>query len=53
MREGVTNEGGGLSRCAKGSQTSAGVIALKKETDKHINKHLNAPEKGHREELGI
>ena len=24
MREGVTNKGGGLSRCAKGSQTRAG-----------------------------
>ena len=24
LREGVTNKGGGLSRCAKGSQTRAG-----------------------------
>ena len=52
MREGVTNKGGGLSRCAKGSQTRAGVIALKKETDKHINEHLNAQQRGHREGRG-
>ena len=37
MREGAINKDRGLSRCAKGSQTRAGVIALKKETDKHIN----------------
>ena len=37
MREWAMNKGGGLLRCAKGSQTGAGVIALKKETDKHIN----------------
>ena len=51
MREGVTNKGGRLSRWEKGSQKRAGggVIALKKDTDKHINEHLNAQQRGHRE----
>ena len=52
MREGATNKGGGLSRCAKGSQTRRGVIALKKGRDKHINEQLNASERGHREGWG-
>ena len=29
------------------------VIALKKQLDKHINEHLKAQEKGHRQEVGI
>ena len=53
MREGATNKGGGLSRCAKGSQTRAGVIALKKQPDKQINVHLKAQEWGHRKEVGV
>ena len=53
MREGVTNKGRGLSRCAKGSQTRAGVIALKKQTIKQINVHLKAQEWGHRKEVGV
>ena len=53
--------------CAKGSQTKAGgyraarrghkqgrgVIALKKETDKHIIEHLNEQQRGHREGGGL
>ena len=46
LREGVTNKGGEISRCAEVSQLCAGVIALKIETDKHINEHLNAQERG-------
>ena len=52
MREGATNKGGGLSRCAKGTQTRRGVITLKKGRDKHINEHLNASERGNREGWG-
>ena len=90
LREGVTNKGGGLSRCAKGSQTRAGVIALNKqtykctpkstrkgaqrgrgvlccakgsqtraggyraeETNKHIDEHLKAQERGLRKGVGV
>ena len=54
MREGVTNKGGGGYRAARrGHLQGRGVIALKKETDKHINKHLNAQERGHREGWGF
>ena len=53
MREGVTSKGGGLSRCAKRSQTRAGVLALKKKTDNHLNEHLNAQQRGHREGGGL
>ena len=52
MREGVTNKGMGLTRCAKWSQTRAEVNSLKKETDKHKNEHLNAQQRGHREGRG-
>ena len=37
MREGVTNKGGGLSRCAKGSQTRAGGYRAE-ETNRQTNK---------------
>ena len=49
MREGVANKGGGYRAARRGHKQGRGVIALKKETDKHINKHLNAQEGGHRE----
>ena len=46
-------ECGGLFCCTKGSQTRAGVITLKKETDKHINEHIKAQERGHKQEMGV
>ena len=52
MREGVTNKGGGYSAAGRGHKQGRGVIALMKETDKHINEHLNAQQRGHREGRG-
>ena len=46
MREGVTNKGGGYRAARRGHKQGRGVIALKKETDKHINEHLNAQQRG-------
>ena len=46
LRQGVTNKGGEISRWVKVSQLCAGVIALKKERDKHLNEHLSAQEGG-------
>ena len=49
MREGVTNKGGGYRAARRGHKKGRGVIALKKETDKH----LIAQERGHREGWGF
>ena len=53
MREGVTNKSGGYRAARRGQKQGRGVIALKKETDKHINEHLNAQQRGHREGRGL
>ena len=53
MREGVTNKGGGYRAARRGHKQGRGVIALKKKTDKHINEHLNAQQRGHRAGGGL
>ena len=53
MRERVTNKGGGYRAARRGHKQGRGVNALKKETSKHINEHLNAQQRGHREGWGI
>ena len=42
-----------LRECIKNKCGGGGVIALKKETDKHINEHLKSQERGHRKEVRV
>ena len=51
--KGDTERAGGYCAARRGHKQWWGVIALKKQTGKHIKVHLKAQERGHRKKLGV